>query len=319
MLDVFYTVDVEVWCGGWKDIDNKFPSAFRQYVYGKTASGDYGLPYQLKLLNDHNLKGVFFVEPLFAARFGEQALAEIVGLIRDAGQEVQLHMHTEWVDEAIVPLLDGVQSKRQHMRYFSLAEQTTLIAKGLQFLRVAGAADINAFRAGSFACNADTLSALSANNITFDSSYNASYFGPTTGICPGLQLTDPMHTLGLYEYPMTVFRDGTRSLRHAQLAACSSGELEALMWQALEAKRGTFVMLSHNFELLNQTRDRPDKIVVRRFQKLCEFLDKNRDSFCTKGFKDLEPQSFSEQPEPLTSPIWRTGLRMVEQAYSRIY
>src|SRR5512144_3111402 len=111
MLDVFFTVDVEVWCDGWDDIDRKFPGAFREYVYGPTASGDCGLPLTLRVLGDHGLAGVFFIEPLFASRFGLQPLAEIVGLVRDARQEVQLHLHTEWVDEAREPLLDHVHGK----------------------------------------------------------------------------------------------------------------------------------------------------------------------------------------------------------------
>lgn len=95
MTQVFFSVDVEVWCGGWGHLDSRFPSAFRQYVYGPTARGDFGLPFQLRLLSDHGLKGVFFVEPLFAGRFGEDPLREIVELIRASGHEVQLHLHTE--------------------------------------------------------------------------------------------------------------------------------------------------------------------------------------------------------------------------------
>jgi len=33
-------------------------------------------------------------------RFGSQPLEEIVGLIREGVQEIQLHMHTEWVGES---------------------------------------------------------------------------------------------------------------------------------------------------------------------------------------------------------------------------
>ena len=40
MLDVFITVDVEIWCNGWKDIDSRFPDAYRRYIHGPTASGE---------------------------------------------------------------------------------------------------------------------------------------------------------------------------------------------------------------------------------------------------------------------------------------
>lgn len=319
MLDVFFTVDVEVWCDGWLNIDEKFPSAFSKYIYGPTAKGEFGLPYKLKVLQDHGLTGVFFVEPLFSMRFGAQPLAEIIGLLREAAQEVQLHLHTEWVDEAKIPLLEGAQTKRQHLRYFSLDEQAALIAEGTKLLKGAGADSVNAFRAGGFAFNGDTLRALVANGITFDSSYNASLFGLDSGVMPGVTVVDPIECEGVYEYPMTVFNDGTGALRHAQLTAISYKEMEGLLWQALETGRRSFVILSHNFELLNQAKDRADDVVVERFRRLCSFLDHNRDSFHVRGFTGLKPQPVERQPPPLTSPIWRTGARMIEQAYRRKY
>lgn len=317
MLDVFYTVDVEVWCGGWQSIDQKFPDAFRRYIHGPTARGDYGLPYQLRLLREHGLTGVFFIEPLFALRFGQAALDEIVELVQEAGHEVQLHLHTEWVDEAREPVLPGPQRKRQHLRYFSREEQTVLIAKGLELMRRAGVHDINAFRAGSFAFNHDTLPALTANGITLDSSYNASMFGPDSGVSPGRQLVEPTVVQGVVEYPMTVYRDGTSTLRHAQLTACSWPEMEGLLWQAAEGGRKAFVLLSHGFELLNKAKNRPDDVVVRRFGRLCHFLDRNRDTFRVRGFRGLEPAMAATQPEPLVSPLHRTGGRMLSQLYRR--
>jgi hypothetical protein len=317
MLDVFFTVDVEIWCGGWRDIDARFPRAFQQYVYGKTPQGEYALRYKLKQLQDHGLHGVFFVEPLFATRFGLAPLAEIIGLIQEHGQEVQEHLHTEWVCESLEPLIENASPRRQFLRQFSLEEQTTLIGAGMQLIERAGGGKINAFRAGSFGFNRDTLGALAANNIVFDSSYNASMFGPDSGVTPGRLVFDAIECDRVMEYPMTVFDDGTSKLRHVQLGACSSREMEGLLWQALESGRKSFVMLSHNFELLNSARDRPDMTMVRRFSELCRFLDNNRDSFRMRGFQGLTPNTVSTQPPVLTSPLWKTGHRMAQQALRR--
>jgi hypothetical protein len=320
MLDVLFTVDVEIWCGGWQNIDEKFPAAYRKYIHGPTPSGDLGIPYQMQVLNDHNLTGVFFVEPLFSARFGSAPLADLVGLVENAGQETQLHLHTEWVDEARRTLLPNVNGKRQHMRSFSREDQAELIRVGTGMLREAGATNINAFRAGNFGFNRDTLLALGDNGIPFDSSYNASILGPDSGVMPGVAMTEPALLCdNVHEYPMTVFNDGTSTLRHAQLTACTWDELEALLWQALEQRRSAIVILSHGAELLNIAKNRADPVVVNRFRKLCAFLDKNRDSFRTKGFHGREPVSVSHQPQPLVSPLYRTGLRMMQQAYRRKY
>ena len=319
MLNVFFTVDVEIWCDGWIDIDKKFADAFQKYIYGSTSRGSFGLPYQLELLKDHGITGTFFVEPLFSTRFGSQPLDEIVGLICDGNQEVQLHLHTEWVDESKQPLLENIQAKRQYLSLFSLEEQKRLINAGAMLLKQAGAGEINSFRAGSFGFNLDTLRALSANGIPFDSSYNATMFGMSNGVMPGVTVLGPIECEGVFEYPMTVFQDGMGALRHAQLTACSHGEIEDLLWKALEAGYSSFVILSHNFELLNSSKNRPDDIVITRFKKLCSFLDRNRDSFCSRGFRGLEAVIEPRQPELLTTTPWKTGTRFLEQAYRRIY
>ncbi len=317
MLDVFFTVDVEVWCDGWDDIDARFPSAFQRYIYGPTSRGNYGLPYQLLGLREHGLTGVFFVEPLFSTRFGPDPLTEIVGLVQEHGHEIQLHLHTEWVDESRQPLLDNVEGKRQFLRNFSLQEQTTLIQAGAKLIEQAGARPAKAFRAGSFGFNRDTLRALARNDICFDTSYNASMFGADSGVSPEAALVEPIECEGVYEYPMTVFRDRARSLRHAQLTACSYREIEGLLWQALESRRKAFIVLSHNFELLNGSMNRPDDIVVGRFHKLCAFLDQHRDCFNVRGFDGLVANLACSQPAPLASPVWKTGLRILEQGIRR--
>jgi len=319
MLDVFITVDVEVWCDGWQDIDARFPAAFERYVHGPTAAGAHGLPLLLRVLGDHGLTGTFFVEPLFSTRFGAQPLAEIVGLIRQARQDIQLHLHTEWVDEARTPLLDDVRGKRQHLRDFSLADQTRLIAIGKRLLAEAGADTPTAFRAGNFGFNRDSLTALANNALFVDASYDAALSGLDSGVLPGVAVVEPMRCDGVVECPMTVFADGTRRLRHVQLGACSFAEIEGLLWSALRDRRKAFVLLLHNFELLNRAKDAADPVVVRRFRHLCRFLERHRDSFRVRGFDGPPLATVDEQPRPLASPAWKTGGRMLEQLTRRAW
>jgi len=320
-LDVFFTIDVEVWCDGWRDIDAKFPDAFRRYIHGPTPKGQYGLPFQLRLLNESGLRAVCFVEPLFAMRFGSDPLAEIVALVRDAGHEPQLHLHTEWVDEARVPLFPGVTGKRQYLRQFSLAEQSTLIKAGRKLLAQAGAPDVAAFRAGSFGFNRDTLRALQRNGMSIDSSYNATMFGPDSGVMTGGTLYDVALIDEMLEFPMTVFQAGSLRPRHVQLGACSYAEIEGLLWRALEAGQRSFVILSHNFELLNPSQTGVDEVVVNRLRRLCAFFGRNTDSFYVRGFDGLDriAGAGGGLDRPLTSPLWQAGTRTLEQIYRRRY
>ena len=320
MLNVFLTVDTEIWCDGWDNLDAKFPAAFKRYVYGPTPKGNYGLPIQLKTLTDHGLTGVFFVEPLFAMRFGVEPLQELVELVQFSGQEVQLHLHTEWVDEAPTPMLPGVDGKRQFLKMFSRVEQTTLIAKGLDLLRTVGAKPINAFRAGNYALNVDTLLALSDNDIEYDSSYNAAAEVGVGGVSPGQVLTQPVKLGDVTEFPVTVYRDrGPASLRPLQLTACSFKEIKHVLDVAAEQGLESVVLVSHNFELLNSGKNRPDPIVVKRFQRICRYLEQNPDRFCVRGFRGLENPKHSAQPEPISSNLKRTGERMATQLVRRAF
>ena len=319
ILDVFFTVDVEIWCDDWNQLDTQFPYAFQQYIYGKTSQGECGLRYQLQQMREYGLSGVFFVEPLFAMRFGLAPLQEIVGLIQEYGQEVQLHLHTEWENESLTPLLPRQQGKRQFMRDFSLEEQTALIALGIELIKKAGGGTVNAFRAGSFGMNTDTLKASALNHLSFDSSYNASLMGPDSGLMPGTLLNDTMIYHNIVEYPMTVFDDGTRKLRHAQLGACSHAELRHLLWQSIQCGRKSFVMLSHNFELMNTNRDKPDPIMLQRFRQFCEFMATHANEFRLRGFHGLTPQIAADSSTILSSPRWLTLNRIMEQIWRRRY
>lgn len=319
-MDVFFTVDVEIWCDGWKDLDARFPAAFQAYVHGPHADGEGGLAYQARALRDANLLGVFFVEPLFSERFGLRYLSEIVGLLQANRQEVQLHLHPEWADEVdppMVPLPQQGPRKRPLLRQYPRAHQQALISRGRVLLERAGAGDVNAFRAGSFGFDRETLHALREVGIAFDSSYNATMHGPDSGLAEGVTLTDVYQDGPVIELPMTVFHDGFGRLRHAQLAACSWRELEAMLWQALEAGRQTFVILSHNFELLTPSKTALDPVVLRRFTALVAFLDRHRDVFQARGFRDWTPPARRTQPSLLRSTALRTGRRMVEQAWRR--
>lgn len=318
-MNVLLTFDIEIWCDGWDDLDRKFPAAFDRYVYGRSRQGEYALPMTLRILKEHGLKGTFFVEPLFAYRFGIAPLKEIVGLIRDAGQDVQLHMHTEWTDEANPPILETATTKRQHLFHYALDEQTTLIGRGLEKLREAGVSDVVAFRAGSYACNRATLAALRSHGIRFDSSVNPARSWSGADLAPTERGQRVAEIDGVLEYPITVFLDRPGHLRQTQVGSSSLGEMKHLLLQADAQGRSAFVIVSHNFEMLVSKKSVPDPVVVRRFEGLCRFLRNHEDRLPTVTFRNVGEATESREPPPLTSSLLRTGWRTMEQAWRRVY
>ena len=144
MLDLYITVDTELWpfSPGWPvnplpaDVSN-FDAEFAVYFDGRTAGGDFGVPYQLALLARYGLKASYFVEPLFSLVAGPDYLQRMVACIESAGQEAQLHLHTEWLGEIRHPKLPA--ERRQHLRQYDLAEQTRIVEVASGLLQQAGA------------------------------------------------------------------------------------------------------------------------------------------------------------------------------------
>jgi hypothetical protein len=127
------------------------------------------------------------------------------------------------------------------------------------------------------------------------------------------------------EIPISFFSDYPNHLRHAQLGACSFAELrEALLW-AWRASWRSFVIVLHSYELVrNHFRPggniAPNRIVISRFEKLCQFLDLHRDKFQTTLFSEIEPAMLLAQKESVDyfrSSLHRTAYRYGEQLLGR--
>lgn len=315
-MNISLTFDVEIWCGSWRDLDARFPTAFQRYVYGKGPAG-YALPKTLEWLNRWDLHGVFFVEPLFSYRFGHEYLQEIVDLILGAGQEVQLHLHPEWSDEVSPHLGGKTGEKRPYLHQYEYSEQVALIAKGLEALRSCGVPAPSAFRAGSYACNRDTFRALAENGLYIDTSLNTAYPGSGEDLLMSERREGASKIEGILEYPVTVFRDGFGKPRHWQVGAVGFSESVRLVQQAAAKGHENLVLVSHNFEMLVPGKSRVDPIVASRFEKLCRWLGTNADQYPVVS---LAPDAAlaSEPPSGLQSPFFATAGRMSAQIVRRV-
>lgn len=315
IMDILLTVDTELSPGRSVSTPAEVVANVRGSFYGVT-SGEGGLYTQLELLRQHGLKAVFFVEALASLAVGDEPIREVADLLIKSGQEVQLHVHTEWLALARHnPIGDKCG---QNMRDFSESDQARIIQIGKKTLMRCGVENIWAFRAGNYGADNATLRALAANDIRFDSSYNYPYLGHGCSIKTDYVLTQAARIEGVIEVPVTFFQDWPGHVRHAQICACSFGELSHMLLDAYAAGFKTFVIVCHSFELINRARSRVNRLLVRRFRRLCEFLDRRRDIFTTVGFNDLNT-SISPPPSALVSPPHRTIGRYAEQLTARIY
>lgn len=271
-----------------------------------------GVPWQLEQLARHDLKACFFVDPMPALVYGIEPIRQMVAPIIAAGQEIQLHCHSFWWDLANFKQ----RQARFELTAFDADEQRVLIAAARDLLIEAGAPMPTAFRSGSYAANADTLAALASLGIGHDSSHNGAEHPWPSALPLDAHLVDPMPLLGVMELPVSQIRRGDGGLRPLQLCALSSEEMHAALRHAGANDHPLVTIVSHSFELASRDGRRVNRLVRRRFERLCAFLDAHRTTLPTVTISELPafaPPATRSQPLP-PRPL-RTVRRLVEQGW----
>ncbi len=310
MLPVLITIDTEYSAGLYaRGIATDRADNFDRAIACRSAKGEAGLFYQMEVFDRCGLKAVFFVDPMPALVWGQGAVDAMVQPIIDRGHEVQLHCHTEWLSFAETSPLPGRTGL--NIKDFTQAEQRVLLEWGLERIEQAGAPRPTAFRAGNYGANDDTLRALAQLGLRWDSSFPA---GLASSMCDiSLPTGDcrPAAHCGLQEFPASAIRSRDGS-RHAQVTALSLSEMRAAITHAARSNWPGFCLVSHSFELYNRAAQRPNALLCRRFEKLCEWLGSSREAV-SAGFGDLEVDLANPGLSLLPHSYARTGARMAQQ------
>lgn len=317
MTLVYFTVDTEYEPGFTARRGPGSRAAnFARSIRGENRDEPVGIEWQMDRLGAHGLKAVFFVDPLPALLWGVESVADIVGPIVERGHDVQLHLHTEWLAIAgSANPLDGRTGT--NIADFGFEDQCALLDLGRSLLQSAGAPRPIAFRAGNYGANDDTLRALAAIGMTHDSSHAPGIPDSACRIGLGPQDLLPVRRHGVVEVPIGCIDSLGKGMRHAQLTALSSRELHAAIRHARDNALSGFTIVSHSFELLSRDRRRTNRIVKRRFEKLCAWIERTR-GVTTGTYADNPPRPAGEDAEaPLlpANPVAAT-LRVAEQAVS---
>lgn len=318
MTRVFITIDTEYSSGLYTG-----PGAadramnYSQSVACVTPESPAGITHKLELLKAHGQKAVYFVDPMPALVWGVGAIEDIVGPILAAGQDVQLHCHTEWLAHA--GSANPLASKRTgiFLADFPFDDQCAILDYARTTLMAAGALAPVAFRAGNYGANDDTLRALAALGIDYDSSHCPALVGGYCKISLGPHDRDPLWHHGVIEVPVGTIGTLSGGQRHAQITALTLAEMLAAIIHARDNGRDSFMLVSHSFELINRRKLAVNKIVRRRFTKLVEAL---------ATMPGVETGSYADNPPPLSCPTrqsvplpasaMRTGQRLAEQFVS---
>lgn len=308
------TVDTELSCllhqrGASADAN------FAASIAGETKAGAFGIFWQMDVLERRGLKAVFFVDPMPALVHGPEAIARIVQPIVARGHEVQLHIHSEWLEWAKDP---PIVARGQNIGDFSRDDQRILIGTARELLIAAGAPSPTAFRAGNYGANDDTLAVLAELGIAWDASFNGAYAGAPCRISLGPEIVDPVRIGGIDELPVAAIHHRPGRLRAAQICAMSAGEMRAALSHAAETGRPAFAIVTHSFEMLSRDRLRLNRLVMARFEAMCRAIAADPRLRCG-GFADLAPPDCAvSTPSRLGPSRLRTVFRQAQQLWGNI-
>lgn len=296
-VNVFLTVDTEHSIGGaFRSPDNK-PVGNRKRIYGELNNQYYGIPLIIDIAGRYGLTLTFFLEVFNKYFFGKQESEEVCHYLLERRQDVQLHIHPNYLNFTLENPADLQFSDL--LGEYSSARQGEIIAESAACLRSYGVGNLQAFRAGCYGADLRTLRVLKQSGFLVDSSYNRVYLdGPC--LLPDKPVNDLFSWEGIYEFPLTVFqeRTGLRSprLKPLDINGVSFAEMKDVLQSSLDHGPGNITIILHSFSFMKPydvqyVRARPRKNVIRRFEKLCRFLAENDDRFDVLTFGSLEEQT----------------------------
>lgn len=313
MVSVYLTIDTEYEFGFTaRHGHGSRADNFARAIKGSMPDGEAGIFHQMDVFERHGLKAVFFVDPMPGLLWGKGAVADVVEPILKRGHDVQLHMHPEWL--ALLGKNNPLGGRTgTNMKDFTREEQRVLLELGIDMLMDAGAPRPIAFRAGNYGANDDTLLALSDCGVAFDTSHAPGLIDSECEISLGPEDRRPLEHRGVIEVPIGCIGE-IGGLRHAQITALSYREIIAALRHARKHEMRSFTIVSHSFELLCRQRKQVNRIIQRRFEKLCEHIA-GMDGVTTATYVDEPPQPSERKGGPVlqAAPLLN-GSRMVEQA-----
>lgn len=305
-MEVFLTVDVECYSGD----------------YGREVYGDgLGLEYVLEQCSRRGCRATFFVEALGATRWGIEPLQKLCQAVMSAGQEVQLHVHP------VVASMKGIRDTDDILWRHDEETQERLIATGLKNLSACGMDRIEVFRAGDFAADARTLSAMSKCGIAVGSNRDldmkSSVRSKINHLFP--VANDVCEHGGVVDLPVTVLRSPFPFLdgryRHMEIAAMGMREMCDGLVRMREAGYRCATVLTHADEFFRCDNGRivPVEKNRRRLEGLLEFVTASEGmrmaavSECARHC----PVSDAQPPILRAHPL-HSFTRVLEQALDRL-
>lgn len=291
--NVFITIDTEHSIGGaFKDPSFK-PVGNEKRIYGKIGNEYYGIPLIMDIADEYGIPLTFFVEVFNKYYFGEAETRQVCEYILKRGHDVQLHLHPCWLNFKEPD--PGKLRYKDNMSAYSLQQQIDMLDEGKELMKKYTGKNPVAFRAGNYGADSHTLLALAKTGFVMDSSYNRRYHGAgRMGV--GSFFNDLGEINGILEIPVTSFVQksitGGGQVRPMDINGAGFQEMRHVLEQAYASRMSAVTIVMHSFSFIKAFDPQYSKCsirmnIVKRYAKLCSFLNKNRKRFQTSGLQEF--------------------------------
>lgn len=328
---IFITIDTE--CTEERLLGKKIrpPLGYSEMMWGRVGTpSELGIAMLVDELKKRNIAASFFVEALCTLRFGEEGLAEAIQFLVENGQDVQLHLHPNF--ERPEWRRTGAPAPEDNIGRLPLEEQRRLLMLGSAVLQRCGVnpTDLTAFRAGNYGASNDTLRVLHDLGFVVDASYNPCYLGSDCDIDYAEAPNDAfLHSSGIWELPVSNIVQPGGGFRHLEVTAISFAEMRWSLHALHAAGVRHISIVTHpgeffSIDSVDPVRGRANRINLRRFQSILDFVSSNSDTFEFSTVGTLAKELGATKPTPTRSgpypkvgmPLWL--LRQGEQSMKRM-
>lgn len=291
---VLFTFDVECSMGGsWNDPSLK-PVPPRLGMMGDYGNRRMGLPLICDILDRHSLKATFFLEPFNEALGWPGETEPVVQYLVGRGQDVQLHIHPNHVHYGQHKAGKSFLMTDQ-MADLPVEEQEALLRSGAELLEKWSGVRPIAFRAGNMGASEETLHAMRKSGLWIDSSYTFPYVGKQCCFRETERYNGAKWYGDILEVALSAFQQtklpGMPATMPVDLMGASFEECRDAVKMICDSGADAVAIL-HSFSLF-KVRDRqyhggrPNRIVIRRFERFCLWLNENRRKYPPRTFAEF--------------------------------
>ena len=333
--NVYITIDVETSVGGALDNTNCQVVPLEKRIFCQQGNSEWGIGFISKELKRSGLNASFFLEVFASKVFGDTVLKRASDIILENGNDIQIHLHPVFYRYADFFKNGGElpsitkEAWPDAMTTYDEKEQFHLLEEGINiFKRITGISPV-AFRAGGYMANKTTLKCLSKVGIYLDTSFNPLY--PWSFENDNFQMNRPNKCGDVWSIPISVFKThfpDTSSFKALEISSISFSEMRTVLETISKQSVGHIVIMLHSFSMVKPvdiaySKIKPDKVVIKRFQKLLEYLNNNREVFRVSTFKELavHKESLTIDQPGITpdigyiKPVIRKGIQAVNRLY----